>query len=155
RAFVFERAPRDARGNDPFYAALGKIVAILKDRGTRFRPVPSLVDAVDAIARLHVSLAMLAGDLADLVEARRTAAATGSDGSAGASRLHIEAVVHLAELGVGLPLAWKWDELAGAYDDAVVPLDPDGRQQVQVAATVLAGLVTPDEQRRLKEFNER
>ncbi len=152
RAHIFERGTKDGRGRDPFYASLGKVIAILRDPATPLRPVPSLIEALGAIPKLHVSLAMLAGDLADLVEAR---AAAQDPAAHSPAPLHVVAVVHLSELGVGLPLAWKWDELAGAYDDAVVPLDPDGRQQVQAAAAVLAGMVSVDERRRLKEFNER
>jgi len=147
---LLSKERRDAHGRDPFYVALGRVVAVLRDRGTRFRPIPSLVEAVLGIAALDVSFAVLAGDLADLVEAR---SAERRGDAAGA--LHVEALVTLADLGVGLPLPWKWDELPGAYDEAVVPLDRDGRQQVQAAAAVVQGLVATADRDRLRAWNER
>jgi tRNA A-37 threonylcarbamoyl transferase component Bud32 len=183
---LFAKPRRDALGRDPFYVALGKVLAVLRDRGTRFRPVQALADAVLEISALDPALALLAGELADLVEARRAAACGEGGGAApeqqsgpGASRgagvgssggaapgsgqsaaaparsRHVEALVRLTDLGVGLALPWKWDELPGAYDDALVPLDVEGRQQVQAAASVVMGLLAPEERERFKAWNAR
>lgn len=138
---------------DPLYRTLGKIVAMLRDPSGRFRGVPSLIEALEAFRPLDLGLALLAGDLADLLDSRSARTMPALRLPAGGP-VHALAIVHLAELGVGLALPWKWDELAGACDDAVVPLDADGRQQVHAAATVLAGLVPSEERPALKRFNE-
>jgi hypothetical protein len=121
---------------------------MLRDPGARFRAVPSLERSLEAFRLADIGLALLAGELADLFRARAAKPAES------ARSFHATGVVHLTELAVGLTLPWKWDVLVGAYDDAVVQLDAEGRQQVQAAATALMGLVEPREQGELRRFNE-
>lgn len=142
-------AAADPDSSAALYATLGKILAMLRDPGARFRAVPSLARTLETFQRADIGLAVLGGELADLFRERAGEAAGASERA-----VHPVAVVTLADLSVGLALPWKWDVLVGAYDDAVVQLDPDGRQQVLAAATVLMGLAAPAEQAGLRAWNE-
>jgi hypothetical protein len=138
------------RLGDPLSRALDRVREELLDPAARLRPLPGLTAALEPIRALGPGPAAAADDVARALERRRTESTAGG---LGGRPIHPLAVVHLAELGVGLALPWKWDELPGAYDDAIVPLGADGRQQVQAAAAVLAALVAADDRAALREFN--
>jgi serine/threonine protein kinase len=140
----------DPSASSALYAVLGKIVAMLRDPSARFRAVPSLLRALEAFRLADIGLAILAGEISDLLAAR----ASHPEERPPARPVHTTAVVHLTELSCGLTLPWKWDVIVGAYDDAVVQLDAEGRQQVLAAATVLMGLVDPTVQTTLRSWNE-
>jgi serine/threonine protein kinase len=133
---------------DPLGRALVRVRDALADPGVPLRPLPSLIEAIGPLRRLEGGPAEAAAAIEAAITERRAAPP-----SAPYRPIHPLAVVHLAALGVGLALPWKWDELPGAYDDAVVSLDPEGRQQVQAAAAALAALLGPEEGARVRAFN--
>lgn len=167
-AFVIDSAPGAAPGSlmgsgvgraesgrrsavlpaDPLGHALVRVLEALRDPAVALRPLASLLAAVEPIRLLDARAESIARSLVDEIERRRAAPP-----QVPLKPIHPLAVVHLAEIGVGLALAWKWDEIPAAYDDAVIPLDPEGRQQVQAAAAALTTLLGSEEHARFRAFN--
>lgn len=135
----------DEQPYHPFQAALELLIRVVGESSPRCGNVTTLIEAFEPMAANAQELRPGLEQLDALLRDPRAEEA--------ARPLHVLALVELKRLGVGLALPWKWEELTGAGDDAVVRLDEDGKQQVHAAANVLRGLVPPGQQAALKAWN--